>query len=157
MNIHSNRFMNVGLGTAMALATVLAASCSSFDSPKQVDASNPTVTYKYHNDDELVQTNELAAAFCSRYQAVPRSTSVIRDGSGDDVVVYECVSTSRSTGHASDFNPNMTYTYRTDQELLTGSQNAQAYCLNNGSSRVVSNIVRNGNGTRTVTFQCRQT
>jgi hypothetical protein len=116
----------------------------------------PNLTYKYHNDDELVQTNELAAAFCSRYQAVPRSMSFIRDGSGDDVVVYECVSTSRSTIYASDFNPNMTYTYRTDQELLNGSQNAQAYCLNNGSSRVVSNVVRNSNGTRTVTFQCRQ-
>ena len=156
MNIHSNRFLKAGFGAATALAAVLGASCASFDSPKQVDASNPTVTYKYHNDDELVQSNELAAAFCSRYQAVPRSMSVMRDGSGDDVVVYECVSTSRSTGYASEFNPNMTYTYRTDQELLTGSQHAQTYCLNNGSSRVVSNIVRNSNGTRTVTFQCRQ-
>jgi hypothetical protein len=40
--------------------------------------------------------------------------------------------------------------------LLNGSQNAQAYCLKNGSSRVVSHIVRNSNGTRTVTFQCRR-
>lgn len=156
MNRYSNRFLSIGLGTVLAFTTVLAASCTSFDSPKQVDASNPTVTYKYHNDDELVQTNELAAQFCSRYQAVPRSMSFIRDGGGDDTVVYECVSTSRSSVYGSDFNPNLTYTYRTDQELLTGSQNAQAYCLNNGSSRVVSNIVRNGNGTRTVTFQCRQ-
>ena len=142
MSIHSNRFMKVGIGAATAFAAVLGASCASLNSPKQIDASNPTVTYKYHNDDELVQTNELAAAFCSRYQAVPRSTSFIRDGAGDDVVVYECVSTSRSPIYASDFNPNMTYTYRTDQELLTGSQSAQAYCLNNGSSRVVSNINR---------------
>ena len=156
MYIHSNRFLKAGMAAATALAAVLAASCASYNSPKQVDASNPTVTYKYHNDDELVQTNELAAAFCSRYQSVPRSVSFVRDGGGDDTVVYECVSTSRSGISYSGFDPNLTYTYRTDQELLTGSQNAQAYCLNNGSSRVVSNIVRNGNGTRTVTFQCRQ-
>jgi hypothetical protein len=154
MNATSSRSLKLGIGAATALAAVLAASCASYNSPKQIEASNPTVSYKYHNDDELVQTNDLASAFCSKYQAVPRSMSFSRDG-GDDVVVYECVSTSRSGGYHSDFNPNLSYTYRTDQELLNGSQNAQAYCLNNGSSRVVSNIVRNGNGTRTVTFQCR--
>lgn len=155
MNANSSRSLRFGIGAATALAAVLAASCASYNSPKQIEASNPTVSYKYHNDDELVQTNDLASAFCSKYQAVPRSMSFSRDGH-DDVVVYECVSTARASRYDSDFNPNLSYTYRTDQELLNGSQNAQAYCLNNGSSRVVSNIVRNSNGTRTVTFQCRQ-
>ena len=37
------------------------------------------------------------------------------------------------------------------------SRNAQAYCLNSGASQVVSSVVSNGNGTKTVTFQCRTT
>jgi len=52
-------------------------------------------------------------------------------------------------------NSNLTYTYRTDQELLDVSQSAQTYCFNAGSSQVASRIVSNGNGTKTVTFQCR--
>ena len=154
MSATSNRALKFSIGAATALAAILAASCESYHSPRQIEASNPTVTYKYHNDDELIQTNELASGFCNRYQSVPRSMSLSRDGD-DNVVTYECVSTARSTGYYS-ANPNMTYTYRTDQELLNESQNAQAYCLNNGSSRVVSRIVRNDNGTRTVTFECRQ-
>ena len=152
MHATSHRYPQFGIGVATALAAVLATACS-YNTPKQVAASNPTVSYKYHNDDELVQTNDMASAFCSRYQSIPRSVSFKRDGD-DDVVVYECVSTSRSS--VSNFDPNLSYTYRTDQELLNGSQNAQAYCLENGSSRVVSHIVRNSNGTRTVTFQCRR-
>jgi hypothetical protein len=76
-----------------------------------------------------------------------------RDADGDDIVTFDCVSTSDQSW--SQFNPNLSYTYRTDQELLVGSQNARAYCMNNGSSQVVSNVVRNNNGTRTVTLQCK--
>lgn len=155
MNTTSYRIQRLGIGVATALAVVLAASCSSFDnSPKQIQASNPTVTYKYHNDDELIQTNQLATDFCSRYQSIPRAVSFANDSDHDNIVVYECSATwSGSSVQA--FNPNLSYTYRTDQELLNGSQSAQAYCSTNGSSQVVSNIVRNSNGTRTVTFQCR--
>ena len=52
------------------------------------------------------------------------------------------------------YNPNLTYNYRTDQDLLDASRNAQAYCMNSGSQQVTSNIVANKDGTRTVTFQC---
>ena len=52
------------------------------------------------------------------------------------------------------YNPNLTYNYRTDQELLDASRNVQTYCMNNGSQQVTSNIVSNTDGTRTVTFRC---
>ena len=52
------------------------------------------------------------------------------------------------------FDPNLTYSYRTDQELLDASWSAQAYCMNNGSQRAVSNIRTNADGSRTVMFQC---
>ena len=52
-------------------------------------------------------------------------------------------------------NPNLSYTYRTDQELVQASQTASAYCLRNGSqSTTSSNMMANSDGTRTVTFQC---
>jgi hypothetical protein len=154
MNTNLKRFLKIGIGTAAVFVVVLAASCASLQSsPKQVEASNPTVSYKYRNDDELVQTNQLAATFCDRYQSIPHTVRFTKDAGGDNVVVFECVSTSRSA--MSNFNPNLTYTYRTDQELLDGSQNARTYCMNNGSPQVVSKIVRNSNGTRTVTFQCK--
>jgi hypothetical protein len=153
MHTTSNRCPKFGIGVAIALAAVLVTACSSFNAPRQVDESNPTVSYKYHDDDGLVQTTDMASTFCGRYQSIPRSVRFTRDGD-DNVVVYECVSTSRSS--VSNFDPNLSYAYRTDQELLNGSQNAQAYCLENGSTRVVSHVVRNSNGTRTVTFQCRR-
>jgi hypothetical protein len=153
MIVNSHR-TNAGLGAAAALAVALLTSCAPFQSsPEQVEASNPTVSYKYRNDDELIKTNQLAATFCNRYQSVPRAMTFSRDADGDDIVTFDCISTSDQS--SSQFNPNLSYTYRTDQELLVGSQNAQAYCMNNGSTQVVSNVVRNSNGTRTVTFQCK--
>ena len=51
-------------------------------------------------------------------------------------------------------NPNLTYTYRTDQELVQASQTASAYCLKYGSQPMTSSMVGNSDGTRTATFQC---
>jgi hypothetical protein len=133
----------------------IGAACAPYSAPKQIQASNPTVTYTYHSDDELIQTNQLAATFCDRYQSVAHPVSFSTDASGDRVVVFECAANSLAGTPYS--HSNLTYTYRTDKELMDVSRNAQAYCMNSGSSQVVSNIVSNGNGTKTVTFQCRTT
>ena len=50
--------------------------------------------------------------------------------------------------------PNLTYNYRTDQELLDASRSAQTYCMNNGAHQAVTNIGTNPDGSRTVMFQC---
>lgn len=146
---------NTGLAAAAIIAALLGTACVPYEhsSPKQIQASNPTVTYKYHNDEELIQTNQLAATFCDRYQSVPQPASFTTDSSGDRVVIFECVGSSMPNRSYS--NSDLTYTYRTDQELMDVSRNAHNYCMNSGSSQVVSNIVSNGNGTKTVTFQCR--
>jgi hypothetical protein len=146
---------NAGLAAGTVLAALLGTACVPYEhsSPKQIEASNPTVTYKYHNDEELIETNQLAATFCDRYQSVPQPVNFTTDTTGNRVVVFECVGTSVAGGPYS--NSDLTYTYRTDQELMDVSRNAHAYCRNSGSSQVVSNIVSNGNGTKTVTFQCR--
>lgn len=149
------RGTDVTARAAAVLAGVMLASCEpQYGSPQQVQASNPTVTYKFHSDQELVQANQSAATFCNRYQSTPRAASFANDPDGSRVVVFECVQTAPAPPPQPQINPNLTYNYRTDQELLDASRNAQIYCMNNGSQQVVSNIVTNANGTKTVTFQC---
>jgi hypothetical protein len=139
--------------TAAALAGLLVASCGPMQSsPQQVQATNPTVTYKYRSDQELVQTNQRASEFCSQYQSAPRAVQFATDPDGGRVVIFECVQMAAAPVPQS--NPNLTYTYQTDQELLDASRNAQMYCSSNGSQEVISNVVTNANGTRTVIFQC---
>src|SRR5216684_2472252 len=67
--------------------------------------------------------------------------------------VFECVRTAVPA--PAPVNPNLSYTYRTDQELVQASQTASAYCLRNGSQPMTSSsMMANSDGTRTVTFQC---
>jgi hypothetical protein len=155
MIVNSRPFLNVSARAAAALAGLMMASCMpQYSSPQQVQSSNPTVTYKYRSDQELAQANQNAATFCNRYQSVPRTANFGNDPDGSRVVVFECVQTSPPTASQPQFNPNLTYSYRTDQELLDASRNAQIYCANNGSQQMISNIVTNANGTKTITFRC---
>jgi len=134
--------------------------------PQQVQSTNPTVTYTYRGDQELLQANQNAAAFCGRYQSVPRTASVTNAANGAKVASYECVTPSPTPVAAMpatavpvasmpSSNPNLTYTYRTDQDFLNASRSAQTYCVNNGSQQAVSSVAINADGTRTASFQCR--
>lgn len=155
MIVTSRRLGRWYVGTAAALASLLAASCApQYTSPQQVQSTNPTVTYKYHNDQELLQVNQSAARFCNQYRGIPRATRFSNDPDGSNVVVFDCTRMTAPMAQQSQFNPNLSYTYRTDQELLDASRNAQIYCMNRGSPQVVSNIVTNADGSRTVSFRC---
>jgi len=163
MTARSYRLPTAGLAGAL-LAVLGLAACEQASSPRQVQASNPTVTYKYSSDRDLVEANQRAASFCSQYGATPRTVSLGSDGSGDRIAMYECVQAGAATtvmppvyssaALAPPTGSNLTYTYRTDRELLEASRQAQAYCANRGSSQVTSNMIVNANGSRTVTFQC---
>jgi len=137
-----------------AIIMLLMTACSPFSrtSPEQVQASNPTVSYKYSSDDELIQTNELAATFCSEYRLAPRPLGFSDDQSGNRVVNFECVPTIGLS--ATPINTNLTYTYRSDQELIDVSRKAHTYCLNSGSTSATYSIVGNPDGTKTITFLC---
>ena len=151
----SCRLLEVNIRAATMLVGVLVASCApQYSSPQQMQASNPNVTYKYHNDQELLEVNQSAATFCNQYRAVPRPTSFTNAQDRSKVVVFECIQNTTTIAPPPQYNPNLTYNYRTDQGLLEASRNAQAYCMNNGSQRVTSNIVANADGSKTVTFQC---
>lgn len=138
---------------SLALALTLAA-CGHDSSPRQIQASNPTVTYKYSNDRDLVEANQRATSFCSQYQSTPRTLSLTTDRDGDRIAVFECVNGATTGALTPAPTSSLTYTYRTDQELLEASRTAQTYCANRGAAQVLSNVTTNANGTRTVTFQC---
>jgi hypothetical protein len=141
-------------GLKLALLAVGAvASCGPLPSSQQpVQSSNPSVTYKYRTDQELLQANQNATAFCGQYQTAPRTATLMNNADGSKTAVFECVRTALPA--PAPVNPNLSYTYRTDQELVQASQTASAYCLKFGSQPMTSSLVTNSDGTRTVTFQC---
>ncbi|MEO5375178.1 MAG: hypothetical protein H7840_13020 [Alphaproteobacteria bacterium] len=151
----SCRLLKANIRAAAVLSGLLAAACAPlYSPPQQVQASNPNVTYKYHSDQELLQANQNAATYCNRFQSVHRTARFGTDPDGSKVVIFDCVQSSALAATPTPVNPNLTYNYGTDQELLDASRSAQTYCMRNGSQQVISNIVTNANGTRTVTFQC---
>jgi hypothetical protein len=156
--MRTNHLRNATLGFA-AIAIAGIAGCETESSPKQVRATNPTVSYKYHDDRDLVQANQEATTFCSRYQSVPQPARFVTDTDGTRLVVFDCIAASNAGVPYGGAYPHsdMTYTYRSDNELMEDSRTAQAYCMSNGATMETSSIVENHDGTKTVTFQCRRT
>ena len=143
------------MSAAAALIGLLAASCApQYSPPQQVAATNPSVTYKYMGDQELLQAEQQATDFCNQYRAAPRTRAFTNDPDGSKVVIFDCVQTTAQVVPTQQFNPNFAYSYQTDSELLEGSKNAQTYCMNSSSQAAVSSITTNPNGTRTVAFRC---
>ena len=54
-------------------------------------------------------------------------------------------------------NPNVTYNYRTDQELLTANQNATTFCSQYKTVPRTANLTNNSDGSKTVVFECVRT
>ena len=141
--------------TAVMALTVVASCAPMYSPPTKVDETRPTVSYKYSNDDELIQARPQAATFCNQYQATPRAARITTDSDGAKVVVFECVtSTPLPQPNPPNVSQNLTYTYQTDTELMSAWQSAQDFCMKNGRQYVASNITQNSNGTKTVTFRC---
>ena len=151
MSAHIPPFANAILATTVLLAT---ASCAStLSSPRQVAASNPSVTYQYRNDDELIQANQRAIAFCEPYRTLPRTQHFSEAPDHQKTVAFECVS-DLQTAPMSRPDAELRYDYRTDQELLDVSRNAQVQCRNIGKPDMHSTVVTSPDGTRSVTFHC---
>jgi hypothetical protein len=133
----------------------MTASCASTlsSSPRQVAANNPTVTYQYRNDDELIQANQRAISFCEPYQTLPQAQNFSEDSDHHKIVVFECVS-STQTAPIRQPDSELRYSYRSDQELLEVSRNAQVQCRNSGRPEMSSSVVENADGSRSVTFHC---
>ena len=141
-----------GLNIALLAAGTVAACAQLPSSQQPVQASNPTVTYSYRTDQELLSASQNATTYCGQYQTAPRAATITNNADGSKTAVFECVRTALPA--PAPVNPNLSYTYRTDQELVQASQTASAYCLRNGSQPMTSSTMANSDGTRTVTFQC---
>jgi hypothetical protein len=96
--------------TVALLAAGAVASCSSLPSSQQpVQSSNPKVTYNYRTDQELLQANQNATAYCGQYQTAPRTTTITNNPDSSKTVVFECVRTATLPAPAP-VNPNLSYT-----------------------------------------------
>ena len=141
-----------GLSIALLVAGT-AVACTQMPSSQQpVQASNPSVTYNYRTDQELLRASQNATTYCGQYQTAPRAATITNNADGSKTAVFECVRTSVPA--PAPVNPNLSYTYRTDQELVQASQTASAYCQRYGSLPMTSSMTTNADGTRTATFQC---
>ena len=150
-------FRRVNVWTVLLLAAGAVVSCSGPlpSSQQPVQASNPSVTYNYRTDEELLQANRNATVYCNQYQTVPRTGNITNNSDGSKAVVFECVRTALPAPPPSPPPPpSLSYTYRTDQELVQASQTAGAYCAKYGSQPMTSIMTNNPDGSRTVTFQC---
>ena len=156
MSINAPRALKAAVRSVTVLTALVAAACvPPYQPPQQVQSSTPTITYKYHSDTDLLQVNQTASNYCRQYQAVAQAASFTNDPDGSRVVVYDCVqATTVVAVPEPQYNPNIAYSYRTDQELLNAQRNAQIYCMNHGSQQVTSSVTTGPNGTKTGTFQC---
>ncbi|HWA45196.1 MAG TPA: hypothetical protein VHA10_18390 [Hypericibacter adhaerens] len=140
---------------SLSVAALLMAACSSPHSPPtQTSATNPTVTYRYRGDEELVSANEKAAAYCSQYRSVPQTVRIDNESDGSKTVVFDCIATAAPATTTMAYNPNDPYVYHSDQDLLAATQSADAYCRNSGSMRAVTTVSSDSTGAKTITFRC---
>ena len=146
-------FRRVNVWVVALLAVGAVASCGPLpSSPQPVQSSNPSVTYNYRTDQELLQANQNAMTYCSQYRTAPRTGNIMNNPDGSKAVVFECVRTTLPASPPT--TPSLSYTYRTEQELVQATQTAGGYCQKYGSQPMTSSMVTNPNGTKTVTFQC---
>ena len=153
MNLRQFQGLSIALLAAGSLAACTTPTGPS--APQAVQATNPSVTYNYRTDQELVTANQSAATFCSQYQTAPRTYNITSNSDGSKTVVFECVRTTAALPAPAPVPPApLTYSYRTDQELVQASQTASAYCAQNGALPMTSRVTTNADGSRTVAFQC---
>jgi putative hemolysin len=140
----------------------LAACVQNTPPPKVVDKSAPTITYKYSAENGLVEATQKAEVYCQRYQAWPRTHTISDNRDGSKSVVFECSGAAPPapmqpvvvTTPQSAPQPLVSYTVRTDQELVNALRNANAYCRQKGMRSDTASITRNADGTRMVAFRC---
>jgi hypothetical protein len=137
------------IAASCALPLLLTA-CGSRE-PRAVAANNPSITYDYRGDRELLQANQNAMTYCNQYNALPRTVHV-GEGSEGRRVTFECVPTNSIA--ETQFAPDTPYRYRSDEELLTNSRSASRYCRAHGGETATSSIIEAPDGTRTVTYRC---
>jgi hypothetical protein len=121
---------------------------------QQIEPTRPSIIYTYRNDQGLVLASQNATAFCDRRQSIPQSITFSSEPGGRKAVIFECVLVETPAALSPLDSSDLTYDYRSDQDLLNVSRNAHIQCKTSNSQRIISSAVHNVEGTKTVSFQC---
>ena len=148
-------FRQVRAGAIGILAVAAAIACTPlYQEAHEVDARPPKVSYDFSSDAGLIEANSKARTYCGQYAATPSLQGTItKNSDGGQTVTFECIKTVAATPYPPPSPPPMSYSYRTDTELLQAIESADAYCARSGQT-ASSSIVTNPGGTRTLTYQC---
>ena len=76
-------------------------------SQQPVQASNPSVTYNYRTDQELLRASQNATTYCGQYQTAPRAATLTNNADGSKTAVFECVRRPRSRAGAGQSQPEL--------------------------------------------------
>ena len=80
----------VNVWAVALLAAGVVAACAPFPSSQQpVQSSNPSVTYNYRTDQELLKANQNATTYCGQYQTASRTAGLTNNPDGS-VVIPSC-------------------------------------------------------------------
>ncbi len=156
ISLNAPRSQSLGRGLAISLAifaavaVVACAPVSTPPEPVQVEAGAPEVSYKFYTDEELIEANNRARAYCNQYASTPSMQGKITTNQdGSKTVTFQCLQAAPQAPAP----PLETNTYHTDNDLLQTMNSAEAYCARSG--QVASfNVSTSAAGTQTLTYRC---
>jgi hypothetical protein len=91
MAIKRTHFRTLAACLISATAAGVLASCAPGNrAPETVSSQNPSVTYKYRGDQELLRANQQATSFCNN-TTTPRTVNLTSNTDGTSTVIFECV------------------------------------------------------------------
>jgi hypothetical protein len=155
------RRLRQGAGVILLGASVASCGLAS-GRAEAIQESSPSVTYRYIDDEGLVDATIKAEAYCRQFNAWPTTASLDQATDGDGNVTFVCDQTRSSTYTSSQTRskppyPTVNYTYRDDQALIDATSEAQRHCAGFGAYARSSTVTVGTDGTRTVVFECVRT
>ena len=85
------------LGLSAIAAGLLAGCVAPSTGPREVRADNPSVTYNYRTDQELLQASQNATSYCAQYQSIERTSRITSNSNGTNTAVFDCVKSPTMT------------------------------------------------------------
>jgi hypothetical protein len=151
-------FQGMVRSTPMMLAATLS-SCAGFRQPAvQTDASKPTVSYVYHDDQGLVEATSQAESYCAQYSAWRRSSDIVTESDGRHVTFFcdqpRTVMSAPATVVVPPAQQVTSYPYRDDRGLIEAANPAQQYCNGFNANARSTVVVNNADGSRALRFEC---
>jgi hypothetical protein len=155
--------MRIALCATVLLGAAAIAACATpTGRAEPVEATPPSVTYKYSDEQGLIDASLKAETYCRDFNSWPTSTGVHVEQDGARRVTFVCdqdrTETYAGARHRSmPPNPTVQYTYRDERGLIEATTQAQQHCASFGAEARSTKVSRNSGGTRTVEFECVRT